>query len=586
MVKKRFSLLLSIVMLLTILLTPVHGAAPDQYSLGETFGAQYADDIRGNIDALYDAALQKEVDKATLRQHGLASAEKIASLLPDKINWMQGVAKGSGIPYEDIAVFNFSDKLVGGLYGECTTFMANGKYVAGGGTIIAKNRDQSIQTLSEVTVEEAARHTKDDLYQAAYIKIPQAAETYRFVGSRTAGRWGYGMGVNEHGVSASDNDANSRDYLQFTESLHDNDVIRLILERAKTAREGVDVVAGLVEEYGQAWNGIMFEIGDKDELWIVEVTGKRWAAKLYKDAYTARSNQFQLKDDYDLASPDLISFAAEMGWAKADLEKIDFTQTYSSRELYPDSNDDISTRESCASLYNTQVRYDRAMELLEAAFAIDGTVSPRDMTAFVRDHFDTYTLPSGEVVDMKQIPFYSHDLCDWYGREWYIDTPKNDKIEVSIYLRAPCSHDLGWGATSATGILVTQPDAPTMMLHSYMPPCMGTFVPFFPQQTQVDERYSTPEASTVYNHIATKSFGFYSLFYDGVRDAFDPYENSMFESLDKINAQYLALVKAGDVQSATALLTAFSMAQQGAAYDASLQALKNMQDAAVENSAW
>lgn len=583
--KKQVSLLLGILMLFLLIL-PAQAQVPEQYAAGQAFGAMYAQDIRGNIQALYQAAEEKAVDKAALTEHALGSAEACAELLPGKIDWMRGVAAGAGIPYADIAVFNFSDKLVGGLYGECTTFMANGKYVAGGGTIIAKNRDQSIQTLSEVTVEEAARYTKDDLYQAAYIQIPQMEETYRFTGSRTAGRWGYGMGVNEHGVSASDNDANSRDYLQFDKSLHDNDVIRLILERAKTAREGVDVVASLVEEYGQAWNGIMFEIGDKDELWIVEVTGKRWAAKLYKDAYTARSNQFQLRDDYDLASPDLISFAAEMGWAEAGAEKIDFTAAYSSRELYPSSNDDIATRESCASLYNTQVRYDRAMELLEEALAIDGTISPRDMTAFVRDHFDTYTLPSGKVVDMQQIPFYSSDLCDWYGREWYVDTPGKDTIEVSIYLRAPCSHDLGWGATSATGILVTQPDVPGMMLHSYMPPCMGTFVPFFPLQTQVDERYSTPEAASVYNTIATKSFGFYSLFYDGVREAFDPYENSMFQSLENVTNQYQALVKAGEKEAAAQLLTAFSMAQQAAAYEASQQALQNMQDAAVENSSW
>lgn len=585
--KKRLSLLLSLLMVIA-LFAPIAGQAKaqDAYALGKEFGRNYQKEIQKNIDALYKAADEKAVDKETLHAHAEKSAALTEKLLPDKLSWVKGAAEGSGVPYKDMLVFNYSDKLVGGLYGECTTFMANGKYVEGGGTLIAKNRDQSIQTLSEVTIEEAARHAEGDKHRAAYIEIPEMAETYRFIGSKTAGRWGYGMGVNEHGVSASDNDANSRDYLQFTESLHDNDVIRLILERAKTAREGVDVVKALVEEYGQAWNGIMFEIGDKDELWIVEVTGKRWAAKLYKDTYTARSNQFQLRDDYDLCADDLISFAKEMGWAEGNGEKIDFAAAYSSRELYPDDNEGIKERPSCASLYNTQVRYDRAMELLEGAIKKDGAVSARDLTAFVRDHFDTYTLPSGKTVDMHQIPFYSHELCDWYGREWYVDVPEKDTIDVSIYLRAPCSHDLGWGATSATGILCTQPDRPAVMLHSFMPPCLGTFVPFFPLQTEVDERYATPVAASVYNHISTRAFGFYSMFHDGVREAFDPYENAMFTALENINAQYKALTDAGQADSAAALLTGFSMAQQDKAFDASQLALKNMDKATIDHSSW
>ena len=66
-------------------------------------------------------------------------------------------------------------------------------------------------------------------------------------------------------MNITDNDALSRDILGFKQSLHDNDVIRLVLERAKTVREGVRIVGQLVETYGQAWSGIMFEIGDPYE---------------------------------------------------------------------------------------------------------------------------------------------------------------------------------------------------------------------------------------------------------------------------------------------------------------------------------
>ncbi len=76
------------------------------------------------------------------------------------------------------------------------------------------------------------------------------------------------------------------------------------------------------------------------------------------------------------------------------------------------------------------------------------------------------------------------------------------------------------------------------------------------------------------------------MFYDGVREAFDPYENAMFTALEGISAQYKQLVDAGQAESAAALLTGFSMAQQDKAFDASQQALKNMDKATIENSAW
>lgn len=88
--------------------------------------------------------------------------------------------------------------------------MAGGK-----GTIISKNRDVGANTLVEIGVHEKARHAEGEVYQAAYIDVPQVVETYKFIGSRSAGRWGYGMGINEHQVVVADNDAPSRDTLDF-----------------------------------------------------------------------------------------------------------------------------------------------------------------------------------------------------------------------------------------------------------------------------------------------------------------------------------------------------------------------------------
>lgn len=230
-------------------------------------------------------------------------------------------------------------------------------------------------------MQQAAHQAQDTLYKAAYIDIPQAGYTYKFVGSRSAGRWGYGMGINEHQVFVADNDAPTRDKLAYKEGLHDNDYVRLILERAKTAREGVEVLTSITEKYGQAWNCIIFEIADPNELWVVEVTGYRWVAKKIENGVAARSNQLQIEDDYDMAADDLVSFAIEQGWVPEGTEKINFRKVYGTYDLYPSSNDNLAERPAVEKLFNTQMRYDRAMELLKAQ---EGQLDPMACAKFMQ----------------------------------------------------------------------------------------------------------------------------------------------------------------------------------------------------------
>ena len=66
-------------------------------------------------------------------------------------------------------------------------------------------------------------------------------------------------------------------------------VRRLVAERAKSAREGLDLIIGLVEKYGYFSSRCYF-IADKDECWAVQLTrGKRLAAKRVPDDHVAVS---------------------------------------------------------------------------------------------------------------------------------------------------------------------------------------------------------------------------------------------------------------------------------------------------------
>ncbi|MDM8524014.1 C45 family autoproteolytic acyltransferase/hydrolase [Desulfococcaceae bacterium HSG8] len=539
-----------------VITSPVFALGTENYEQGFRFGQAYKNEIMTNIRELQDKAVENKRDPGKLISYARRTENLYESVLPEKIEWMKGVADGSGIPYEDVLVFNTADRMITGFVGECTTFIAHGKAVTGGGSIIAKNRDLGFQTLIEIGLHQGATHPKGAVYKAAYIDIPQSEATYKFIGSRTAGRWGYGMGINEHQVAVSDNDAPSRDKLEFKEGLHDNDLVRIVLERAKTAREGVDVIAAVVSKYGQAWNGIMFEIGDPEELWVVEITGRRWAAKKYTDTVTARSNQYQIGDDYDLAAPDLVSFAASQGWVKEGTEKINFRKVYSAEELYPEDND-LSKRKNVEKLYNTEMRYQRAMELLNAN---QGKVTPELVMSMCRDHFDTYTLPSGKTIKMNQVPFYSSEYADWLGFEWYTTQPEKDEVPCHMYVRGPCSHDLGWGTTSSSGILVSRPgvsDELGLMLHAFSPPCNSAYVPFYVGISDVDKRYTTPEAAVAFQSVMTRAFTKYTLHHDAIRKAFDPYEAGILKEMPEIEGKFEELKKAGKQDEAVGMLTSF-----------------------------
>ena len=95
---------------------------------------------------------------------------------------------------------------------------------------------------------------------------------------------------------------------------------RLMAERAKTAREAVDVAIGLVTKYGYTSGGRTYTVADRNEAWqIMLLKGHRYIArKVQDDEVTYIAIAFSLdKIDVDakdvIMSPDLIDHAVKTG---------------------------------------------------------------------------------------------------------------------------------------------------------------------------------------------------------------------------------------------------------------------------------
>src|SRR5262249_12891316 len=102
----------------------------------------------------------------------------------------------------------------------------------------------------------------------------------------------------------------------------------LAMARCKTAREAIQEIARLMDKFGYSAEGETLSIGDKNEVWMMEIIGKGtdrkgavWvAARVPDDCITVHANMsrittFPLDHPQNwLYAPDVVSFVVEKGF--------------------------------------------------------------------------------------------------------------------------------------------------------------------------------------------------------------------------------------------------------------------------------
>lgn len=163
-------------------------------------------------------------------------------------------------------------------------------------------------------------------------QIPQVPVTYSTVGN-----------MNEHSLIITETTYGGRSELYDPKGIMDyGSLIYITLQRAKTAREAIEIIADLANTYGYASSGESFSIADTEEAWIMELIGKGpdnkgivWVARRIPDGYiSAHANQarittFPLNDKENcLYAEDVISFAREKGYFAGSDEEFSFCDAY------------------------------------------------------------------------------------------------------------------------------------------------------------------------------------------------------------------------------------------------------------------
>lgn len=220
----------------------------------------------------------------------------------------------------------------------CDTFVALPPSTEGQRIIFGKNSDRPCDEVQEVVYFPATDYGAGEKVECTYIEIEQVAHTYAVVLSRPAWLWGAEMGANEHQVCIGNEAVWGRQSTDGEEALLGMDLVRLGLERADTAEKAVTVITKLLEKYSQGGSCMedecsftyhnSFLISDRKEAWLLETSGKYWAAERVEGGYRNISNQYGITTKIDKEHPEMRAYAQSKGWWDGKTE-FNFATVYS-----------------------------------------------------------------------------------------------------------------------------------------------------------------------------------------------------------------------------------------------------------------
>ncbi|MBN2376910.1 MAG: C69 family dipeptidase [Sedimentisphaerales bacterium] len=252
---------------------------------------------------------------------------------------------------------------------------------------------------------------KIPIYRTLNGQVKQAPHTYAIIGTSSDNSLDGGLGlINEHQLVICETTFYGRSELINPQGqLRYPHLMTLALQRAKTARQAIGVMAEMVDKYGYCSSGESFSIADTKEVWILEMVGPGpnaqgaiWVALKVPDGYVcvhanrARIAQFPMNDPENcLYSNNVISFAVEKGFYDPDSAvPFSFTDAYCPelpkhrryadlrvwsvlRRLAPSQNfsDDYIRRVDGAPPYPLWIKPDKK-------------VSVADMFSLMRDHYE------------------------------------------------------------------------------------------------------------------------------------------------------------------------------------------------------
>ena len=299
--------------------------------------------------------------------------------------------------------------------------------------MLAKNSDRPPSECQPLFQSSSRRYPDGATVNCQYLEIPQVVVTAAVIGSRPFWLWGFEHGLNEHGVAIGNEAILTREKLPST-GLLGMDLVRLGLERSRTAREATEIMGALIERWGQGGSGEYdrdfrysggFIIADYAEAYVLESSGPQWIARQVRDR-ACISNRLIL-ESYELSSLDVQSYARDQRWWDGE-SSFDFAAAYSSKSAGIDKDDPLAARGRLA----------RSRELVGRS----GQRTIREMLAMLRDHGGRgETPPTSDATSGDAPTLCMHGVSGTTASMIAeLPAPESDTISVMwASLAAPCT---------------------------------------------------------------------------------------------------------------------------------------------------
>jgi len=220
----------------------------------------------------------------------------------------------------------------------CTNFLVTRGATTDNSTMITYNTDAHTQ-YGYLARYPAATHAPGtmlkvyDWESGVYLgEIPEAPVTYSVVGNMNE----FQLAIGETTFGGIDVGHQANGILDY------GSLIYITLQRARTAREAINVMGNLVAEFGYASEGESFSISDPSEVWVMDWIGKGkyekgavWVARRIPDGMvSAHANQARIttfpRDDPEncLYSDEVTTFARKIGIYNGSDEDFSFSDVY------------------------------------------------------------------------------------------------------------------------------------------------------------------------------------------------------------------------------------------------------------------
>lgn len=425
-------------------------------------------------------------------------------------------------------------------------------------------------------------------------QIPQIGRTYQTVGN-----------MNEHQLIITETTYGGRPELYDPDGIMDyGSLIYITLQRARTAREAIQIIADLANEYGYASSGESFSIADKNEVWIMELIGKGskldrkgrnvrkgivWVAARVPDGYIcAHANQARITNiDFNdpenwLYSEDVVDFAREMGYFEGADEEFSFCDAYAPLTFSGMRGCESRVWAAYNILCDGMIDGRPAEEYLDFAMGYNADnrlplfVKPAEKISFkevadvMRDHYE------GSPMDMRvdagagghHTPYRWRPMEFEYDGKTYLNERAIATQQTGFWI---VCQSRSWLPDEIGGVIwFGADDAATSCLTP-----VYTSVNEIPQCIKVGNgsliEYSPTSLFWVTNRIANFAYMLYDRIEPEVREVIDARENAAVEEQPEIDAAALEILGETPTEESIAatrdFLTTYSIAQAQSLFD-------------------